>query len=541
MSIKNFRIIYNIVFKSYPKLSVISLLAVVGTVMLELPMPLFTMYFIDHVIPEKNLFQLHYLGGILFLILIVSLFTEYIREYFSSLLAQKIGCKLGLEALDGILHSDYLKIQENSTGYWLSRVTGDTQDISIAFDTLISILTQFLTLIMGLCFTFYFSYKLGILVTLLIPIYIFLLKKINPILRKKDNSTKEVGAKLNGLLEESIAKLVEIKTLFLEQLRLKRANELWNESINVNINYLKFILILGIFSNLISSIGSISILWYGGYMVIGGALTLGELIALNRFLGYVISPIENILNLNKQLQSIFVSNNRIQEIISLKQSNLSPKLKTESFVDQNKLIVNKLNFSYDKKNEIYNGFSLDVELKSFTGFVAPSGYGKSTLFKIISGLVAPDSGEIILQYDSELQINDVIIVSQGSSVFADTFLNNIILNRDISHNKINEIIEIVCLNNLIMNLPQGINTELGSLEGKISGGEKQRIAIARAIIAEPKILLIDEMTSEIDEMTESKMFSALKEYRKGKITLFISHRKSTLEHADAIIDLTKSN
>lgn len=156
-------------------------------------------------------------------------------------------------------------------------------------------------------------------------------------------------------------------------------------------------------------------------------------------------------------------------------------------------------------------------------------------------MLIPDSGETTLQYTGKLNMKDVIVVSQGSSVFSDSFLNNLLLDRDIASDKINEVIEIVCLNKLILNLPKGLNTELGSLEGKISGGEKQRIAIARAIIAEPKILLIDEMTSEIDELTESEMFKALKEFRKDKITLFISHRESTLKHAEKIIELAKYN
>jgi len=214
MNKENLKVIFKIVFKSYPKLSLISLLTVIVSVLLELPMPLFTMYFIDHVIPDGNISQLHYLGGILFLILVVGLVTDYFREYYSSLLAQKIGKKLGSKALDGVLHSNYLKIQKNGTGYWLSRITDDTQEISVAFDTLISVITQILTLLMGIGFTFYFSYKLGILIVMLIPVYILVLKKISPIIRKKDTATKEIGAKLNGLLEESISKIIEIKTLF---------------------------------------------------------------------------------------------------------------------------------------------------------------------------------------------------------------------------------------------------------------------------------------------------------------------------------------
>jgi len=276
-------------------------------------------------------------------------------------------------------------------------------------------------------------------------------------------------------------------------------------------------------------------------MVITGTLTLGELIALNRFLGYVISPIENILNLNKQLQSIFVSNGRIQEIIALKQPGLKPSLQITPNAKGNKLIIKNLHYAYDSKNKIYSNFSLSADLKNLTGFIAPSGYGKSTLFKMISGLLKPDSGEITLQHKESVKREDIIIVSQGSSVFSDTFINNLIMDREIHHGKIKEVIDIVCLDNLVGNLPQGLDTELGSLEGKISGGEKQRIAIARALIAEPKVLLIDEMTSEIDEMTEAKMFKALKNFRKNKITLFISHRKSTLEHAENIINLKNDN
>ena len=301
------KILYYIAFKIFPKLSFISLFAILASVLLEIPMPLFTKYFIDSIIPTKDLSMLNVLGLLLLGILLFGQFMDFIRAIFSSLLSQKISWKLGLNAFRKLLNSDYQEIQKNQSGYWFSRILSDAFDLGDAFENMVQMLTNLLLFIVGIGFTFYFSVELGIAITILIPIYIVVIKYLNPKIRERNEQAREANAKLSGLLDETVSRIVEVKTLFIESLKVGQISTTWSNAINIFMKNIKLISLSSIIGNSIASLGTISVLWYGGYLVINGKLSLGELIALNSFLGYVISPLEGLMGINQQVQSIFVA------------------------------------------------------------------------------------------------------------------------------------------------------------------------------------------------------------------------------------------
>ena len=501
-------------------------------------MPLFTKYFIDSILPAGDLNKLNILGLLLLGILIFGQIVDFIRAIFSSLLSQKISWKLGLNAFKKLLNCDYQKIQRNQSGYWFSRILNDAFDLGDAFENIVQILTNLLLFIVGIGFTFYFSIELGIAITFLIPIYIIVIKKLNPKIRERNKEAREANAKLSGLLDETVSRIIEVKTLFIEALKVNQINTTWSNAINVVMKNIKLVSLSNVIGNTIASLGTISILWYGGHLVINGKLSIGELIALNSFLGYVISPLEGLMNINQQIQSIFVAFGRIKEIekMDLSIENNLPKIIHNKV--SNKLIIHDLNFNYTENDKIFKDYNLEFELKNFTCISSPSGRGKSTLLKILSGLLTPSSGNIEFQTTSNTHKNsEIILIPQNALIFSDTFWNNIKLNRNINDEDIISVVNNMQLDDVVNRMPHGYDTNLGAFNGSISGGEKQRIAIARAIVTDPEILLIDEMTSEIDEETENKIFSELRKLRKDKITIFVTHRKSSFSNADKIITL----
>ncbi len=204
----------------------------------------------------------------------------------------------------------------------------------------------------------------------------------------------------------------------------------------------------------------------------------------------------------------------------------------------NKLVIKNLNFGYAENEKIFKNYHLDIELKEFTCINSPSGHGKSTLLKILSGLLIADSGNIEFHLEPNSSNNSqIVLIPQNALIFSDTLWNNIKLYRNIHDNDIVSVINNMQLKEVVEKMPDGYDTDLGAFNGSISGGEKQRIAIARAIVTDPAILLIDEMTSEIDEETEGRIFSALRKLRKNKITIFVTHRKSSFSNADKVITL----
>jgi ATP-binding cassette, subfamily C, bacteriocin exporter len=532
-----------IAFGIYPRLSIISFFIIVFSILLDLPLPLLTIYFIDHVLTGKDIHLLNMVGAGLLVFLFLKIAIEFTKSYLNILLSEKIIMKYGIETFKNCLNSYYLSLIAKPSGYWVNRIQNEPQSISQIFRTIIEILNMSITFIVGIVLIFYFSYNLGILVLIILPFYGGAIFIMGPKIKKQHLFIKEERSKLSGFLEESMNGLEILKVLVAENFKLSELKANWKKLVDANIRMTVLISINNLIASSFASLAPIGVLWYGGYLVISGSLSLGVVIGINKFLSYVFRPISSMMNINAQLQDSFTSLDRLDEIINFPKEKLNGQHVT--IKSDSNIRINNLRFSYDSR-KIFDNLNLDIKGGKTTAILGSSGCGKSTIFKLMVGLLQSQDGIIRIEDNNINEINvkslreQVCLIPQNAYMFSGNLAYNIKLGnngRDID----NSLFEVTGINKFINELSDRLDHDIGSRGLKISGGQRQRIALARALLREPKILLMDEVTSEIDLETEKEIIEKLIELRKGKTTVIVAHGIAAVRKADDIIVMGNGN
>lgn len=540
-----------IAFGTFPKLSLLAFVLIIFSVGLELPLPLFTIYFIDKVLPSKDVALLNLIGFALIGFLVLNVASGFINNYLSTLLFEKIAMRYGILSFKSFLDSNFFSSISKSPGYWANRIQNEPQSIAQLFRTLIDILTQGLTLIVGIFFIFYFNVKLGLFVLLIVPFYTWALFILSPKMRTQSKTVKEERSKLSGLIEESLSAFETIKVLSLENLRKNELESGWDRAVKENVKYTVIVSIGNLVATGVASIAPVGVLWYGGYLVMAGGLTLGELIGINKFLSYVFKPIASFMGINARIQDTRASLERLDEIINLPKENQAGKsLKVKSNDD---IRIESLSFSYtteERQVSIFSGLNLTVQGGKVTAILGESGCGKSTLLRLIIGLLKQQSGRILvdgvdISVLSVLSLKQqVCLIPQNTYLFSGSLQYNIALGVDgkDTDSAYSELLDATGVSKFTAGIPGNVSTSsynIGPRGLKLSGGERQRVALARALLRDPAILLMDEVTSEIDLETEKEIIEKLMELRRGKTTVIVAHRLSAAIMADEIIVFAK--
>ena len=519
-----------------------ALLAILGVV-LRLPMPLLTKYFIDDVIPKSNFHMLHIMGIILAGVLLLSIAIEIMHSYVTQILAEKISMHVGTISF-GHLQDSLLRIIHNrSTGYWLNRIQVDPKKIGESFNKLINILTQFLTFLFGIVFIFMFSMKLGFFISLLLPFYAWSFSFFGKKMKFYSNKLRESNALLSGFIEETINGIEVIKALVIKEIKIKEMRKHWQKVIEAKKKSIIISKIAFIFSGGLSSLAPVIAFWYGGYLVMTGDMTLGELIAVNRFLVYIFGPIRVLTDINSDLQDTFAVLDRFDQIKTIRKELTNEKaLIHTSHLVHGSFRGNNISFYYQgRKEQIFNELDFTLPLGKFIAIVGKSGSGKSTLLKLLVRFYRPDEGQIVVKsedinaFDINSYRKSVCIVPQIVTLFSGTLRYNILLNRNVTPDDFQQIIKTCQLQELIDTLEDGLDCEIGPKGMQLSGGQRQKIALARALVTAPEVLLMDEFTSEIDVESESFIIQGLRELRQGKTTIVIAHRLTSVKDVDEII------
>jgi ABC-type multidrug transport system fused ATPase/permease subunit len=293
---------------------------------------------------------------------------------------------------------------------------------------------------------------------------------------------------------------------------------------------------------LISACGTALILWYGGTKVVEGVITIGTLVAFLNYLARFFGPIQDLTNIYNVLQSAMAGAERVFGILDIE-----PKIKdTPDAVDveyiEGRIDFEHIYFGYEPDRMILEDFNLHIEPSEKIGIAGPTGAGKTSITNLLLRFYQPQSGRILidgidLQKISNRSLRKLIaVVPQEPFIFSGTILENIRFGRlDATVEEVERACELACLGNLLSRLPRGLYTELGERGAGISVGEKQLISIARAILADPRILILDEATSNIDTETEKLIQIALQRLMEGRTSIVIAHRLSTIREMDRII------
>ncbi|MGH4122509.1 MAG: ABC transporter ATP-binding protein [Clostridium sp.] len=386
--------------------------------------------------------------------------------------------------------------------------------------------------------------KFTLMILMPIPFILFFMLKIGRLVQKRFRVVQENFSSISGSVQENIYGIRVIKSYVQEEAEAEKFELLNDKMMDSNINMVKVSSSLSPVIEISFSISFVMNLIIGGNMVLNGNITLGDFIAFNGYLTMIMRPIVSIGRVINIVQRGIASIKRLDEIFKVNPK-IQDGVKMISTAIDGEIEFKNLSFSYigsDKK--ALQNISLKIPKGYTVGITGKTGSGKTTLVNLLLKLYASSPEEIFID---SVDINDYCLqtlrrsigyVPQDNFLFSASIKENIKFFKDIyTDNEVEKAAIISSIYESIMDFPKGFDTNLSERGVNLSGGEKQRISIARAIIRDPSILILDDSLSAVDTITESKLLENIKKCRLGKTTIIVAHRISTIKHADLIIVL----
>lgn len=523
---------------------------------IELPLATHAPLFFKNFISQINTWSSIQLLNRLILGVLFIFFFKEIFDFFSAYLMNDIGQRV----IRNVREEIYNKLVQFSldfygkaqTGVLVSRITYDTgiikEAISDALADIIFQTFQFLAyLIVVISVTIYFeiNWKLIVLSLFLIPLIIYPVFKIGRRIRKISTQSQQKMADINSSLFETISGITIIKSFLTEQREKNKFAKYNYQFYKMALKTVKRVLIISPMTEFVGLICAAAVLWVGGRQVVSGALSPGAFITFLAGLLSIIKPVKKLSRVHTVNQQALAACKRIFEILDKPVSVAEAANPLELPALKEKIVFDHIWFGYEEK-DILTDINTEVKKGEVLAIVGPSGVGKSTLANLLLRFYDPKKGQIKIDNldikqaklaDLRRQIG---LVSQDTFLFNDTVAYNIGYGMpEASIEKIKKAAQAARADNFITKLPQGYDTVIGDRGFRLSGGEKQRLAIARAILKNPPILILDEATSQLDTQQEVLVQEAIEQLMKGRTVLVIAHRLSTIRYASKIIVLDK--
>ena len=498
---------------------------------------------IDDVIPSNDLDKLKWLIIVVVGAIVVQSVTSYALTQILSVEAQNLISKLRSQVQAHIIKLPIRFFDNTKTGELVSRIMTDVEGVRNLVGTgFAQMIGGILTAIISLFLLISISPMMTLYV--LAPVVIFGLVslkafgKIRPIFRERG----KINAQVTGRLTETLGGIRVIKGFNAEAQEIrtfaKGVDELF-QNVKSSLTATSLVTSAGA---LLLGLASAGIMGMGGYMIMQGEMTFGDFLAFTLYLGFMIAPIVQMSNIGSQLTEAFAGLDRTEEIMNspLEADDRKRTLAIQEF--KGDIVFEDVAFAYEEDKEVIKGVSFSAPAGSVTALVGTSGSGKTTIAGLVATFLNPDSGKITLDgYDLQTITLESFrsrlgVVLQDDFLFEGTIRENILFPRpDASEALLGQAVHAAHVQEFTDRFEDGLDTLIGERGVKLSGGQRQRIAIARAILADPKILILDEATSNLDTESETLIQASLKELMKGRTTFVIAHRLSTIRQADQIL------
>jgi len=515
-------------------------------VLLDIPLPLLTMYLIDEVLVNKQLDLLYWISGALIVLIIVQSAIGLATNYGLVRLEQRIFVNIKMRLLMHIERLSMAFFNRYSSGYIFARVTDDiAASRSLLFDTIASVFLSIIQFAIGLVILLKLHVPLTMVSLVVLPFFILSLKLYNKQIRKLSEQNQEREAQATSGLQELLSGMRLIKSFVREKLRLNVYKRTYNRLIRKRLELTRVELVSGFIIDFVASVGPILVLIYGGSEVVKGNLTIGELVAFSAFLGYLYGPIEVLMDINTEIQASIGPVKRIFEIFDTPQEIKDTKKECPEFKN-GKIEFKNVYFAYKDNKYVLKDIDLIIPARTSCALVGPSGSGKTTLAELISRFYDPQKGQILIDNNNTQEISvscirkQVAEVTQNTFIFKGTIKDNIKFGKlDATDQEVIEAAKMAHAHDFVSLLPKKYETEIGEKGVGLSGGQLQRIALARAIVKHHNILILDEATSALDVESDVLIQKALREIMKFTTTVIVAHRLSTIHHVDQIVVLDK--
>ena len=498
---------------------------------------------IDDVIPSKDTHSL----TILLLVVCIALLFQSVSAFsltrLLSVEAQHLISILRAKVQQKLLTLPISFFDNNKSGALVSRVMTDVEGVRNLVGTgLVQLIGGSVTCHISLIILIRINAQMTLFV--LVPILIFAviaLKAfgyIRPIFRARG----KINAEVKGRLTETLNGIRVIKG-FNAEAQEQKVFEKGVEDLYQNVKKsLTATAFMTSSSTFLLGLASAGIMGMGGYFIMNNSMTYGEFVSFTLFLGFMIAPIVQMSNIGSQLTEAFAGLDRTQELMGIDEEN---NLKTRTIsLDKIKgnITFNNISFSYDDTTEVLRNISFEAPQGSVTALVGSSGSGKSTIAGLVTAFLNPNSGQVLIdeidlsKVDLKSFRSQLGVVLQDDFLYEGTIRENILFPRPkASEEDLLEAVEGAYVNEFTDRFENGLDTVIGERGVKLSGGQRQRISIARALLAKPKIVILDEATSNLDTQSEAFIQKSLAVLMRNRTTFVIAHRLSTIQKADQIL------
>ncbi len=531
------------------KIVLVGIILIIIRSLAGLVLPYASKNLIDDVIPSQNIQDL----TTLLIIVCVAIFLQAVSSFsltrLLSVEAQHLISLLRAKVQRKLLTLPISFFDNNKSGALVSRVMTDVEGVRNLVGTgLVQLVGGTFTAVISLVILI----KINALMTLfvLVPVSIFALVAlkafgyIRPIFRARG----KINAEVTGRLTETLNGVRVIKGFNAEN-QENKTFEKGVERLFLNVKKsLTATALITSSSTFLLGLASAGIMGIGGYFIMENSMTYGEFISFTLFLGFLIAPIVQMSNIGSQLTEAMAGLDRTEELMNMHEED-DPEIRTVK-LDKIKgdILFKNVSFSYEDNKEVLHTISFEAPSGSVTALVGSSGSGKSTIAGLAATFLNPTKGKVLLDGVDLSTINlssfrsNLGVVLQDDFLYEGTIRENILFPRpDATESQLLEAVKGAYVNEFTDRFDEGLDTIIGERGVKLSGGQRQRISIARALLANPKIIILDEATSNLDTESESYIQKSLSELMKDRTTFVIAHRLSTIIKADQILVVEDGN
>ncbi len=498
---------------------------------------------IDLIAETPTLYRMAFAASLLLLFGVAAWVTNFIRQWLSARVIGDVVLQLRADSLDATIHHDMPFFDKHPTGKIVSRVTSDTQDFSDVVGLVINLISQVLIIIILIIWLFNINVGLTLLLLGMSPIAAVIALSFRRIARRVTQHARRVTAKINAQIQESISGIIVAKSFRKEQTIFEtfevNNQQAYHVGVRRGLTLNTIFPIMGVANGLATAM----LVFTAGLRIQTGVISPGEWYLFMQAVGFFWYPLMGIASFWSQFQDGLSAAERVFALIDAQPVVI--QISTEAVEKlEGRIEFKNLRFSYSEKEVVLPDFSLMIHPGKTLALVGHTGAGKSSIVKLITRFYEYQEGELLIdghdirRLDLEAYRTHLGLVPQDPFLFSGTVAENIRYSRrEATEEEVRQAAEHISDGEWLADLPNGLETKAGERGANLSMGQRQLVALARVLLKNPAILILDEATASVDPFTETQIQSALQQVMRGRTSVVIAHRLWTVQNADRIIIL----